>query len=71
MPTLQEKVLAAMQPTGVVEHEVLVETLDYNERFHLLNTVRDMQKAGLLKRDIDEKRDGRRVLKYRKVTTGA
>lgn len=70
MSELSNKVLAAVQATGSIEHEVLVETLDYNERHALLTTVREMQKQGLIKRDVSERRDGHIVLKYRLPRAG-
>lgn len=70
MSDLSDKVFAAVQASGSVEHEALVETLNYNERQHLLNTVREMQKNGLIKRDVSERRDGHIVLKYRLPRAG-
>lgn len=64
MATTEEKLLAVLASQPEVEHEVFVESLDHNEQVRLLDTVRDMQNRGLIRRDLSEKRDGRRVLKY-------
>ena len=69
MIEVENKLLQAVQASGVVEHETFVGSLDHRECLNLLPTVRDMEKRGLIRRDISEKRDNRRVLKYVRVTT--
>lgn len=64
MESVKQKLLDAIQVTGAVEHAVIVESLDHREKLQLLNTVHDMEKSGLIRRDNSEKREGRRVLKY-------
>lgn len=68
MIELENKLREAVQATGVVEHETFVQNLNHQERLHLLRTVHDMEKRGVIQRDLSEKRDGRRVLKYVRVS---
>lgn len=70
MQELEEKLISSLTAQGAVEHETLIASLDARERFMLLATVRDMEKRGLLKRDLSEKRDGRAVLRYVRVEAG-
>lgn len=71
MKELYAKIEAALNDNPVIEHEQFVQTLDYRERRSLLPVVRDMEKQGILRRDISEKRQGRFVLKYIRVQEGS
>lgn len=69
MPTaLEQKVLDALQATPTLDHEALANLMDYRERKNLLGTMRELERQGLVKRDMQERREGRRVLRYIRVT---
>lgn len=67
MNSVEQKLRDALQANPVVVHEAFVDTLDHREKIMLLDTVRDLQKRGVLKRDISEKVEGHAVLKYVRV----
>lgn len=64
MNSVEQKLRDAIQAQGTVTHEDFIQTLDHREKIMLLDTVRELQKRGVLKRDISEKVEGRSVLKY-------
>jgi hypothetical protein len=66
--SVQEKLTAALQSTPSVTHDEFVKGLQHNERLGLLDTVREMQRKGLLRRDISERdADGKMVLRYVRI----
>ena len=65
---LEQKVLDALQASPTLDHEALAASMDYRERKSLLGTIRELERQGLVKRDMSERRDGRRVLRYIRVT---
>lgn len=68
MNTVETKLLEALEAAEAVDHETFVEGLDHREKIMLLQTARDLQKRGLLVRDLSERREGRRVLRYIRPT---
>ena len=68
VPSVEEKMTAALQSAPEVVHSEFIEQLDYNERRGLLDTARDMERRNLLKRDVSQIVDGKLVLRYLRVT---
>jgi len=69
LESLREKIAAKLQSNPTLVHSQLIEELNHNERQALLDTVREMEKRGVLTRDLSEKNaDGKSILRYlRKV----
>jgi DNA-binding HxlR family transcriptional regulator len=69
MPTLQEKVTAALDgASGDLSYDEFVATLDSRERHVLMDTLRDMEKRGLIRRALPKGEDGKRVLRIQRVS---
>jgi len=68
LASLQEKISLALQTSPELVHSEFVKSLDHREQIALLDTVREMQKRKLLKRDISQKtEDGKMILRYLRV----
>jgi len=65
---LEDKIVQALQANPALEHGTFADTLEHRERQYLLQTVRDMENRGLLRRDLSLKRDGKAVLRYLRGT---
>ena len=65
---LEDKIVQALQANPALEHGVFAATLEHRDRQYLLDTVRDMERRGLLRRDLTLKRDGKAVLRYLRGT---
>ena len=68
MSELSDKLLAAVKSgSGQVTHEQFIVGLNAREKFDLLSIVRDMERQGLIRRDLEKQSDGKRILKYKIV----
>lgn len=66
--SVEEKVSSALQASPAVTHAQIVEGMEHHERIGLLDTVREMERNGLLKRDLSERDErGKRILRYIRV----
>jgi hypothetical protein len=63
--SLEDKFKTALQASPSVTHESIVDGLTHQERIGMLDTVREMERLGMLRRDLSERdANGRRVLRY-------
>lgn len=66
--SVQEKLTKALQSAPEVLHSEFVAGLEHHERIGLLDTVREMERNKLLKRDVTKKDErGKMVLRYLRV----
>jgi hypothetical protein len=66
--SVEEKLTSALQASPAVTHAQILEGLEHQERLGLLDTVREMQRNGLLKRDLTERDErGKPILRYIRV----
>jgi hypothetical protein len=66
--SLEAKIVQALQSKPEVLHSELLVGLEHGERLAMLDTVREMARNGLLKRDISQKdANGRMILRYLRV----
>lgn len=66
--SVEEKLTAALQASPAVSHASILVGLEHRERIGLLDTVREMERQGLLKRDLSERDErGKMVLRYLRV----
>ena len=61
--SVEEKLTSALQANETVNYGEFAAQLNFPEQRGLLDTVRDMEKRGLLRRDLSEKVDGKAVLR--------
>lgn len=64
-----DKVTAALQANAVVDHAALIGNLTHQERLGVLDTIREMERQGKLKRDMTQRdaTTGKLVLRYVRV----
>lgn len=66
--SVQEKLTRALQNAPAVTHAEFVQGLEHHERIGLLDTVREMERNGLLKRDLSQRDErGKMILRYVRV----
>lgn len=66
--SVEEKLTAALQAAPAVTHQQIVQGMEHQERIGFLDTVREMERNRLLKRDLSERDEkGKRVLRYLRV----
>lgn len=66
--SVEEKLTAALQNAPAVTHEAIIQDMQHHERIGFIDTVREMERNGLLKRDLSERdANGKRVLRYLRV----
>lgn len=66
--SVEDKVSQALQSAPEVLHATLLDGLTHQERLGLIDTIREMERQGLLKRDISTRdANGKLVLRYLRV----
>jgi len=66
--SVEDKLKAALQASPAVTHAQIVEGMEHVERLGLLDTVREMERNGLLKRDLTQRDErGKMILRYLRV----
>ncbi len=66
--SVEDKLKSALQTSPAVTHAQIVEGMEHQERIGLLDTVREMERNGLLKRDLTQRDErGKMILRYIRV----
>lgn len=65
--SVEEKVLAALASQSPLPHSAISGNLTHQESIGLLDTVREMQRVGLLRRELIRNEAGKLVLHYVRV----
>lgn len=62
-----QKVSQALQASPVVDHSALIQNLNHQENLGVVDTLREMERRKLLKRELQRGDDGKLVLRYVRV----
>jgi hypothetical protein len=62
-----QKVTTALQANAVVDHSTLIQNLSHQESLGVIDTLREMERRGQLRRELQRGEDGKLVLRYVRV----
>jgi len=62
-----QKVTAALQANAVVDHSALIQNLSHQENLGVIDTLRELERRGVLRRELQRGEDGKLVLRYVRV----
>lgn len=62
-----QKVTQALQASPTVDHSALLEGLTHQENLGVVDTLREMERRGQLRRELQRGEDGKLVLRYVRV----
>jgi len=62
-----QKVTQALQASPVVDHSALIQNLSHQENLGVIDTLREMERRGTLRRELQRGDDGKLVLRYVRV----
>lgn len=65
--SLADKVVAALQTQSPLPHSTLATNLTHQESIGMLDTIRELQRVGVLRRELIRGEDGKLVLHYVRV----
>jgi len=65
--SVEDKVKAALQAKSPIDHSEINQNLTHQENIGLIDTIREMERLGLLKREMQRNERGKLVLRYVRV----